>query len=73
VAVGLQPPLEQPLGLALLLGDQADDVLAQAGRDRLGLDVGDEAGLVLPIGQLEDRAMLRSRSLYEDLSIWNIY
>ena len=47
VAVRLQPPLEQPVRLALLGGDEADDVLVQPGRHRLRLDVGDEAVLVL--------------------------
>src|ERR1041384_6024101 len=46
VAVGLEPPLDHPGRLALLLRDQPDDVLAQTGRDGFRLDVGDEAVLV---------------------------
>src|SRR2546430_1450234 len=46
VAVGPQPPLEHPLRLALLGGDQPDDVLVQAGWNDVGLDVGDEPVLV---------------------------
>ena len=55
-AVRLQAPLEQPRGLALLLGDQPDDVLAEALRHGLGFDVGDEAVLVFPVGEFLDRA-----------------
>src|SRR5438876_8457251 len=46
VAVGPQPPLEHPLRLALFLGDEPDDVFAQAGGDNLRLDVGDKAVFV---------------------------
>src|SRR6266705_1124277 len=42
VAVGVEPPLEHPLRLALLRRDETDDVLAQAGRHDVGFDVGDE-------------------------------
>ena len=55
-AVRLQAPLEQPRGLAFLLGDQPDDFLAEAFRDGLGFDVGDEAVLVFPVGEFLDRA-----------------
>ena len=46
VAVGLEPPLEHPLGLALLRGDEADDLFAEALRDRVGVRLGDEPVLV---------------------------
>src|SRR5882762_7275107 len=46
VAVRLEPPLQHPLRLALLGGNQPDHVLVQAGRHDLGFDVGDEAVLV---------------------------
>ena len=52
VAVGPQAPVQQPLRLTLLLGDQPDHVLAQAGRYVVRLDVGDEAVLVLAADQL---------------------
>ncbi len=52
--VGLEPPLQQPLRLALFRGDQADDVLAQARRRDIGLDVGDPAVLVLLVDQRLD-------------------
>jgi len=45
-AIPLQPPLEEPLGLLLLGGDQPDDVLVQAGRNLFGFDVGDKPVLV---------------------------
>ena len=50
----LEPPFRQERRLLLLRGDEADDVLVQARRDRLGLDVGDEPGLVVAAGQLGD-------------------
>ena len=53
-AIGLEAPLEQPLGLALLGRDQADDVFGQAARCRVLLDVGDEAVLVLSIREFLD-------------------
>jgi hypothetical protein len=53
-AVRLEAPLEQPLRLVLLLRDETDDVLAEALRDRLGLDVGVEAVLVLARRELFD-------------------
>src|SRR5438876_9115329 len=46
VAVRLEPPLEHPLWLTLLGRNQPDDVLAQARRNDIGLDVGDEPVLV---------------------------
>src|SRR2546425_6165156 len=46
VVVGPQPPVEHPLRLALLGGDQPDDVLVQTGWNDIGLDVGDEPVLV---------------------------
>ena len=52
--IRLQAPLEQPLRLLLLRGDQPDDVLVEALRDRLGLDVGVEAVLVFAGGELFD-------------------
>ncbi len=61
VAVRLQAPLEHPLGLVLLRGDEPDDVLGEARRDRLRLDVGDEPGLVLALGQLEDGCRFGAR------------
>ena len=48
VAVGPQARLGHPLRFALLGRDQAHDLLAQAARNRLGLDVGGETVLVLP-------------------------
>ena len=50
-AVGLEPPVEQPLGLALLGGDEANDVLAQAHGRFVGFDVGHEAVLVFLVDQ----------------------
>ena len=48
VAVGPQARLGHPLRFALLGRDQAHDLLAQAARNRLGLDVGGETVLVHP-------------------------
>jgi hypothetical protein len=47
VAEGLEPPLEHELGLALAGGDGPDHVLVEAGRQGVGLDLGDESVLVL--------------------------
>ena len=52
MAVRLEAPLEEPLGLVLLAGDEPDDVLGEAGGDGLRLDVRDEAVLVLALGQV---------------------
>ena len=55
VVVRLEAPLQQPLRFFLLAGDEGDDLLVQAGRGRVGLDVGDEAVLVLAVREfLED-------------------
>ena len=51
VAIGLQPPLQQPFRLALLGRDQSDDVFVQAGRHRVGIDVGEESVLVFLVGK----------------------
>src|SRR6185503_9859552 len=53
-AIPLEAPLEQPLGLLLLGRDQTDDVLAQALRRHIRLDVGDEAVLVFLVDQALD-------------------
>jgi hypothetical protein len=47
VAIGAQPPLQHELGLRLLGRDLADDVLAQARRQRIGFDVAHEPPLVV--------------------------
>src|SRR4029079_8393968 len=52
--VCLEPPLEQPFRLLLLLRDEPDDILAETFRDRFGLDVGVEAVLVLARGEFFD-------------------
>src|SRR6185437_8588014 len=51
-----EPPLEQPLGLLLLLGNRADGVLAESRRNGVRVDVGDETELVFAIDQVLDRA-----------------
>ena len=43
----LQAPVEHELRLTLVLRDDTDHVLVEAGRQRVGLDVRDEAVLVL--------------------------
>ena len=65
--IGFEPPLREELGLALLGGDHADHVLVQARRDRLLLDVRDEAVLVLALDEVgrvvsNSVAMIRSWS-----------
>ncbi len=47
-AVGLQPPLEQPFGLTLARRDKLHHLLVEARRQRVGHDVGDKSGLVVP-------------------------
>ena len=54
MAVGLQPPFQQPVGLVLLGRDQSDDVFAQSRGDDIGVDIGDEAVLVLVDCELTD-------------------
>src|SRR5690606_39540160 len=54
VPEGLQPPLDHPLRLLLLRRQRADDVLRQARRERIRLDVGDEAGVVATAELLQD-------------------
>ncbi len=49
-AIGLEPPFEHPLGLALLGGDEADRVLVEALGRELLLDVRGEAPLII-LGQ----------------------
>ena len=55
VAVGLQAPLREPLRLFLLGGERPDDVLVQSGGQGLRGDVGDEAVLVVALGELVQR------------------
>jgi hypothetical protein len=63
-SIGLEPPLEQPLGLVLLRGDQPHGLLGEALRDGLLLDVRDEAVLVLTAGQLLELSCLRHLGSY---------
>ena len=46
VAVGLEAPLEKPVGFFLLRGDEADGVLRETLGRAVGFDVGDETVLV---------------------------
>jgi hypothetical protein len=57
VPVGLQTPLEHPLRLLLLPGDEPDHVLVEAARHGVGLDVRDEPVLVLPVRQVLEGAL----------------
>ncbi len=54
VAIGLEAPLEEPLGLPLESGDLPHRLFRKAGRQGLLLDVGDETELVLLGRQLLD-------------------
>ena len=51
MAIGLQAPVQQELGLALLARDEADHVLVQARRDGVRFDVGVEARLVVLVDE----------------------
>jgi hypothetical protein len=62
VAIGLQPPGQHELRLLLLLGDEANDVLIQAGRRRFGFDVCDEAVLVLRVDDVIEDLSAGSRA-----------
>ena len=53
--VRLEPPIEQPLGLLLLLRDEPHDLFAETGRRVLLLDVGDEARVVSLLEDFVDR------------------
>ncbi len=76
-AVGAQPPLEHPLRLVLLGREDANDVFIQTSRNRLRLDVRDEAGLVLAVGELQDRRVggcwVGCLLAHQDPSILNLY
>src|ERR1019366_8101573 len=50
VAVGL----EEPGGLVLFGGNQADDIFAKAAGNGIGFDVGDEAPLIFLVGKCFD-------------------
>ena len=54
VAVGLEAPFEEPCGLVLLGGNQADDIFAKAAGNGIGFDVGDETPLIFLIGKCFD-------------------
>ena len=54
VPIRLQPPFQQPFGLVLLDRNEAHDVFVQALGRGLGLDVGEEAVLVLLFRQFLD-------------------
>src|SRR5262249_6840137 len=49
----LESPIEQPVGLSLLGGDEADCVLVQALWRKLRFDIGDEAELVVAAERLD--------------------
>ncbi len=52
VAIGLQPPLGHPRGLALLGRNEAHDLFAQAATDQLGLDIRGKTVFVLLFGEV---------------------
>ena len=47
MAVGLESALQHPLGFALLLGNQANDILIETTTNGLGLDVTNETILII--------------------------
>src|SRR6185312_13903851 len=53
--VGAHPPVEQPARLVLLGGDEGDDLLVEARRRALALDVGDKAVFVALARDLAQR------------------
>lgn len=57
-AEGVEAEAEHPLGLALEGGDGADGILGEALGDGEGLDVGDEAPLVVPLQEPLDRVVV---------------
>src|SRR5690606_13634677 len=54
VPIGFQTPLRHEFRLALLEREDAYDIFIEPRRDRLLLDVGDEAVLVLPLHELRE-------------------
>jgi len=54
VAIRFEPPIEHELGLLLFRRNQTNDVFIQTGRYGIRLDVGDEAVLVLTLGEIFD-------------------
>ena len=63
VAEGLQAEVEHPLGLTLLLGDEADDILVQSYGYDFGMYVGGEAELVFLFGDLTYECIRRPTPL----------
>ena len=53
-AIRFDSPIGQPRRLVFFLRDEADGVLAQAGRRRFGLHVGDESVFVFRLNQIFD-------------------
>jgi hypothetical protein len=49
--VALEPPIQHELGFFFLLGDEADDVLVEPGRDGIRLHVRDEPVCILAVYQ----------------------
>ena len=69
VTVSLQPPLAHKLGFALLRGNQANDVIVQAGRHGVRLELGDKALCVLaPNQRIKAGICGRHRCLRNDRS-----
>ncbi len=52
LTVGVQAPIEHPLRLTLLLGDEGDGVFIQPRRDRVALDVGHESFFIFATDEL---------------------
>ena len=59
VAEGLQAELQQPLRLLFLRGDEADDVLIQAFRHEIGLNVGHKAVFIVLACDFADDIVFR--------------
>ena len=59
MAEGLQSKLQQPFGFLFLLGDEADDVLVQAFRHKIGFNVGHETIFILLARDLADDIFVR--------------
>src|SRR5215475_9912893 len=63
-AKGLQSPFEQPFRLALFCRDEAHRVLGEAGRRRVGFDIGDEPVFIALLGELADRLLRFERGAH---------
>ena len=72
IAVSLQTELQQPVGLALLLRDEANHVFVQTLFDDFSVYVGGEAKLVLLLSHTAYKLVLLAHSFFFDGMIFSV-